>query len=159
MKSQNPIQGSASILIVLVMLALSVFGVLSMVSAYSDYKLSGKSTAWMERYFEMDTEALRAVAALNEAVAARYEAEGAPEWTAFTVEATTLALSEGWIVSGNQTLEHTVTRDTAHLTVELALTAPDENGRFYRVLRWNEWQDDFTYDGGLNVWPGQVVEE
>ncbi|MDF2533608.1 MAG: uncharacterized protein K0Q65_3189, partial [Clostridia bacterium] len=47
-------KGSASVLVILIMLTLIVFGVLAMMSSFSDLKLSQKSGDWIKNYYSLD---------------------------------------------------------------------------------------------------------
>ncbi|MDR0671038.1 MAG: hypothetical protein LBF64_01870 [Oscillospiraceae bacterium] len=143
MKRQASMQGSPSILIILIMLSLSAFGVLAMMSAYSDYKLAEKNTEWVRRCFVLETQAQAAVGELDAALSGASADDFARE-----------AAAQGWeIVSESPLL---VSRDVsdadAHLRVELALSAGP--GPHYRVRTWRQWQDDFVYDDGMNIWDG-----
>ncbi|MDR0380667.1 MAG: hypothetical protein LBH86_01545 [Oscillospiraceae bacterium] len=143
MKRQASMQGSPSILIILIMLSLSAFGVLAMMSAYSDYKLAEKNAEWARRCFVLETRAQESVGRLDAALSGVSDADFAGE-----------AAAQGWeIVSESPLL---VSRDVsdadAHLRVELALSGGP--GPRCRVRTWRQWQDDFVYDGGMNIWNG-----
>jgi hypothetical protein len=47
-------KGSSSIMVILIMLVLVIFGVLALMSSYSDLKLSMKNAAWLEKYYNLD---------------------------------------------------------------------------------------------------------
>ncbi|MDR2670794.1 MAG: hypothetical protein LBC26_03610 [Oscillospiraceae bacterium] len=143
MKRQASMQGSPSILIILIMLSLSAFGVLAMMSAYSDYKLAEKNTEWARRGLVLETQAQESVGRLDAALAGASAADFARA-----------AEAQGWEVVSESPL--LVSRDVsdadAHLRVELALNAG--SGPRYRIRSWRQWQDDFVYDDGMNVWDG-----
>jgi hypothetical protein len=136
-------QGSPSILIILIMLSLSAFGVLAMMSAYSDYKLAEKNTEWVRRCFVLETQAQESVGRLDAALADVSAADFARE-----------AEAQGWEVVSESPL--LVSRDVndadAHLRIELALNTGSEPR--YRIRTWRQWQDDFVYDDGMNIWDG-----
>ena len=50
----SSMRGGALILVVLLMLALSMFGLLSMYSAHSDHNLAEKRHEWLKGYYELD---------------------------------------------------------------------------------------------------------
>jgi hypothetical protein len=42
-----------------------------------------------------------------------------------------------------------------NLFVELLLSPPDENGRYFKIFQWRQWQDGLEYDEeGLDIWTG-----
>jgi hypothetical protein len=47
-------KGSASVLVILIMLTLIVFGVLAMMSSFADLKLAQKSGDWIKNYYSLD---------------------------------------------------------------------------------------------------------
>jgi hypothetical protein len=58
-------KGSASALIILVLTALTLLGVLALVTAASDFRLSQKRAAWQKDYFAVDSEAVGFQSALD----------------------------------------------------------------------------------------------
>lgn len=143
-------QGSASILIILIMLALSAFGVLAMMSAYSDYRLAQKNADRIKQHYALETEAQKEVGLLNEALAASAVTEFSLSWAAGRAEALgweTLA-EEAPLVVGRD-----VDIGSIHLRAEVEIV-PGGGPGYCRVLVWREWQDEFDYGGGLDIWDG-----
>lgn len=50
-------KGSSSILVVLTFLMLGIFGVLGIMSSYSDYRLARKNAAWTQDYYSLEAQA------------------------------------------------------------------------------------------------------
>ncbi len=163
MKHQASMQGSASILIILIMISLSAFGVLSMMSAYSDYKLAQKNAAWTASCYALDAEAQRRVGLLNESLHAAGGGfpGGAPTAEAFREMALGVLPGSGWdLVSEDPfVVKCVVSRDKLHLNVELRLHPPENSPALYTVLSWRGAQDLFSYNQGQNIWSGVVEEE
>ena len=159
MKSDASLQGSASVLIILIFLSMSIFGVLSMVSAYSDLKLADKSARWVTEYYALDAEAERLVLEVHTALSG-CAAQG--DYLTNAKEALTYA---GWEFYEHEdgglltwrTVTHGEEGRRQNLLVELLLyQTPDAaRRRFFEVTRWTQWQEPFTYeDEGIGVWDG-----
>ncbi len=153
MKNGNPMQGSISILIVLIMLTLSIFGVLSLVSAYSDYKLAVKSADTLAVNYELDTEGQKELTTLAEALR-----DVSPEsGLAMKTVREMTAIGLGWEKLSDEPslFARTITQDNRHLHIELECLF-DEQGLLesYTVTTWRQSQDDFEYNEGLSIWQG-----
>ncbi len=157
MKGQSSVQGSASILIILIMISLTAFGMLSLMSAYSDFKLAKKDGEWAQAYYVLDTDAERAVGELNEELFAHF-AKQTPgsSWDALLAAAPPVLEKLGWEVLSQEpvTAGMTLARGPSYLRVEIELREPGEDLRFFRVTCWQQQQDEFLYDEGWNVWEG-----
>jgi len=150
-------QGGASVLIILLMIALSAFGLLALYGARSDYRLAEKNADWTQKYYTVDTLAQKETARLDKAL--RDLSEGvydASDKVTLTVAARNIITSLGWVFppGGPFTVTKTVSLDTMHITVTLALPSPVKENASCTVLEWLETQDGFTYDEGLNIWLG-----
>ena len=145
MKNQPAMQGSASVLIILVMLSLSAFGVLSMMSAYADLKLARKNADFVTQYYALDAQAAEAYAAAQ----ATYQhllADGIS-----SAEAAQTVSAAGWAFDERgAVLSREFTQSELHLTVELRPI-----GGELAVVRWQEWQEPFEYEGEPSeIWDG-----
>jgi Tfp pilus assembly protein PilE len=58
-------KGSSSIMVMLIMIVLVVFGVLALMSSYSDFKLAKKSAAWHAKYYDLDAKGEEFVSKVN----------------------------------------------------------------------------------------------
>ena len=159
MKSDASLQGSASVLIILIFLSMSIFGVLSMVSAYSDYKLADKNARWVSEYYALDAEAEQILrdthAALEDCAAQGRYPDGAANalalagWDCYELEDGTLA---AWrdVSYGDEGRKQ-------NLKVEINLFSLRDisQGRYFEITRWQQWQEPFTYeDAGVDIWEG-----
>ena len=145
MKNQPAMQGSASVLIILVMLSLSAFGVLSMMSAYSDLKLARKNADFITQYYALDAQATEAYSEAQ----ATYRQLVAGGTT--SGEATQVVSAAGWAYDERGALlSREFTQNELHLTVELRPI-----GGELAVVRWQEWQEPFEYEGEPSeIWDG-----
>lgn len=141
---QSTMQGGASVLIVLIMITLTTFGVLALVSAYSDLKLARRNAAFMQEYYELETQAEEALSDLSKVLDSADERELA---------------SMGWQVQQgeNTRLYKDVSKGFRHIRIMLELT-PDE-GEGFKIISWMQAQDQFDYSAGEKLWDGQPVEE
>ncbi|MBS6195081.1 MAG: hypothetical protein KH828_05825 [Clostridiales bacterium] len=143
--------GSASMLVIFIILCFSSFGVLSLAGANRDYqyvrKIADRTAAW----YEASSQAERKLAAIDEVLASASDEEA-------LVESLNDALREspeliGVSFSSPDTLHYTVPiDDTQELEVELVLhPLKDENCFSYTVTRWLavstvEWDGDTTFN-------------
>lgn len=124
--------GMASVLMIVMVLAFTTFGILSLVSASADARLSQKS---------------------EEVTAAYYEAEGQIQEQIANLDAVLLSdpsgFREGEII---QLAENT--GENTQLQVSLQITDSSEQSRYrilqHRLVHTNSW----IPDDGLNVWDG-----
>ena len=144
MKNRSTMQGGASILIILLMIALSAFGLLALYSARSDYKLAEKSASRTQLYYALDATARAETARLELAL------RGASAPGADT------AMSLGWtpLPGGDSVVTKTVTQDAMCIVITLSLPPPGADEASCTVLEWRETQDRFVYPEGYDVWQG-----
>ena len=57
MKKRNKHKGISSILVRLIVLTVVLFGVMSMMSVYTSYKISQKNLQWAKSYYFLDSKA------------------------------------------------------------------------------------------------------
>lgn len=61
----NNEKGSSSLMVILIVFTLMLFGVFALMSSYSEYKLSNKYALWVQEYYKLDTEAQHFLANLD----------------------------------------------------------------------------------------------
>lgn len=128
MNHATTMRGGALVLVVLLMLALAMFGVLSMVSADSDYKMARKSADWIADYYRLEDAGQRK---LNQARAMARESGFESLSTA------------GWDVA-DATASITLAQGVQNLSVTVSLT----DGGALAVSAWRQWQQGFEYPEG-----------
>lgn len=58
-------EGSASIMVILIIFTLMVFGVFALMSSYSEYKLSAKYATWVQEYYQLDQSGQELLSTIN----------------------------------------------------------------------------------------------
>jgi hypothetical protein len=61
-------RGSASVLVIMLMLMLITFGVLAMMSAYSNYKISKRNAEWTQTYYQLESDASDVLSKVDTAI-------------------------------------------------------------------------------------------
>lgn len=124
--------GASSIMLIIVVVCLTLFGVLSYVTARNDAVLSGRTLESVQRYYEADAEAQRALMAIDEWIAGGMQ--GQPDG---------LALEPG----DDGTLSFAVAAEGAHA---LRVVLRVEDGGYiierYSYENTGAWSADTTED-------------
>lgn len=128
MNHSTTMRGGSLVLVVLLMMALSMFGVLSMVSADSDYKMAQKSADWVKTYYRLD----------NDGQHKLHQASIMARESGFGSLATA-----GWEIEG-LTASINLTEGIQNLAITVALS---EDGSLL-VQGWKQWQEGFEYGEG-----------
>ncbi len=128
MNHSTTMRGGALVLVVLLMMALSMFGVLSMVSADSDFKMAQKSAYWVLTYYRLEDAGQLKLR----------QARLMTDESGFDSLATA-----GWEVYGSiASINLTEGVQNLAITVEYS-----ENGAL-SVQSWRQWQEGFEYPEG-----------
>lgn len=151
--------GGSSILVIFIILCLTTFATLSMVSAGADLRLSEKATAAIEDYYAADTRAEQLLAEIDRALAAAVRSGGSAQSCKTAVEkavegAATLT------VDGDDTLTAAYAvpmGESQQLSVELLLLLKAPPGervqrRAWQVVPVAEWEPE---SGGFELWSGE----
>jgi len=155
MKTRSLMRGGASLLIILVMFSMLSLGALSLVSSFADLKLARAAAGRTVQYYGLEKKANGKLQKTNIALANSFNAA----FYGFSREKLRFLEDDGWTIhekDGSIFINCNVTLEgerAQNLLVELLLSPPDENGRYYRILRWQQWQDSFEYEQeGLEIW-------
>lgn len=136
--------GSASIIMVFSVLCLTVFAVLSLITANSEYKLAVKSTDVIKNYYAADNAATEKLAVLKDTFD-----DG--DFAAVQTKATELGIiceSVGEDVT--LSFEEKVT-DTQALSVKATYTSGDFRIDEWKLISTDEW----NADAGFELWDGE----
>jgi len=157
MKTKSLMRGGASMMIVLVMFSMLSLGALRLMSSFADLKLARAAAGRVVQYYELEKKANGRLQKTNMALADSFSSA----IYGFSREKLHFLEDDGWtihekdggiIINCNVTLEG---ERAQNLHVELLLSPPDENGRYYKILRWRQWQDSFEYEQeGFEIWMG-----
>jgi hypothetical protein len=149
--------GGSSVLIILVTFIMLSLGALRLMSSFADLKLARTSAGWVAQYYELEKEANVKLLKANMALANSFNAES----SGFSRDKLRLLEDDGWTVlekDGKFFINCNVSIEwerAQNLSIELLLSPPDENGRYYKILQWKQWQDGFEYEQeGLDIWMG-----
>lgn len=134
--------GTASILVIFIILTLVTFATLSLLSANTNYGFSTRTAENTTAYYTACNQAERKLEAIDQRLKD-------PNWLASSSGNPAQLLAELDVtVTGNTLSFSLLTRQDFALFVELTLAPPAENqGRHYRITRWQEqsttpWQGD-----------------
>ncbi len=165
MKRMRSRRGSASALIVLMLVLLVFFGVLSVVTAAADNRLAGRRATWVRAYYEADSAAVRLVGSLRSQMALPASTKLKTDRMAM------LQFLQGEIARqpGVEMLEadfeagedfrFRVQAGEQAIEVGLALADPTAANEGFQltITRWTAWQKPFDYDGAPGgVWKGDL---
>lgn len=136
--------GTSSILTVFVLLCLTTFAVLSLVSANADYRLSTALSRRTTAYYEASNHAERKLADIDRRLAV-IDSDTSSEAAYFSRVREELHTDDKFSLSWNEHIS-----DSQVLQIELTLTYPSsEQPYYYRIDQWNvietgDWAEDQT---------------
>lgn len=148
-------QGSASVIVIMVMLLLVVFGVLAFVSAGSSLRLAEKNAQTVKRYYSLDKQGEIAVARISQAMKAA-PADG--DMVSLLQQATGLTDITLTAEGGEAPLITAIIRDTASddgpsLRIRLRpLRGAGSSG--LEIREWKLMYKPFDYNEPVNLWEG-----
>lgn len=150
--------GSSSILVIFVLLCLTTFATLSMVSANADQKLTIRTAQAATQYYQADAAAEEILARIDDCLKSNASAANESEYLALCA----MGLSDIEEVSLAQTPNSLTVQYTVPITDKRALSIAIEplyptqtDAPRYRIVSWQsimtaEWQEDDS----LNLWSG-----
>ncbi|MCL2033958.1 MAG: hypothetical protein FWG94_04415 [Oscillospiraceae bacterium] len=145
--------GGSSILLIFVLLALTTFAVLSLVSAVADRNLTDKSALAATQYYEADSKAEEILARIGAALGS---ISGNGE-DAFYSEAgpVLFAIDAPILIDGNKVSYAVPLNDSQELRVSLTLAYSSSPKLFeineWKVVNTGEWHPE---EESLNLWTG-----
>jgi len=149
--------GGASALLILVMFGMLSLGALRLMSSFADLKLARASAGWTVGYYELVKAANVKLQKTNMALADSFNAG----YSGFSRDELRFLEDDGWVIhesDGNIFINYNVSLEgdrAQNLLVELLLSPPDENGCYYKILQWRQWQEGLEYEEeGLDIWMG-----
>ncbi len=142
--------GTSSLILIFIILCLTIFGLLSLSSAGSDWKLAQKNAQSIQGYYEADGLAVEFTAMVEEHLAlCRQVASSDGEYAELIKQ----RLGE-YYKEDTGTIETDVEMPYGQmLHVELEVCREEEKG--YRILAWNVFHSvDYEIDQSRPVWTG-----
>jgi hypothetical protein len=169
-------KGSSSIMVILVMLTLVVFGVLALMSSYSDLKLSKKNANWLKGYYELDARGEELVSQIDTKLEASAEKAlignklDRDKYVGLAEkELNNLNLGENsrlqMTKNADKLLINMQITDKVNnlLAISLEVTVPDkynnsskETIKYSKVVKWEQKPQNFKYDNTIQLWDGEV---
>lgn len=141
--------GTSSLILIFIILCLTVFGLLSLSSAGSDWKLAQKNAEAVRAYYEADGQAVEFAAMVEEALSRCSQASDEKEYRrlvkqelgGFYQEETGIVRTDMEMLYGQM------------LRIELEINREEEAG--YRILAWKVYHFvDYDIDKSIPVWTG-----
>lgn len=153
--------GGSSILLIFVLLSLTTFAALSLVSANADYKLSDKNAQATQAYYTADAAAEETLAAVDAAV--RGVPAGDDHALYFEDCARSLALIDGVFAQGSVLgvdVNYAIpSGETRELQVALQFYLRDDNTLGRRVTSWKMASivgTEMVEESELKIWDGKL---
>lgn len=146
--------GGASMILLLVVFALTIFAALSVRASFHEMKLSEKTKNAVSEYYLMDKKATEKLAGIRAALDAYALRDYTPD--VFEYEGVDVKVDDA--NEGNMTLSYSVKSETSEKSLNVTLAV--ENGELVRISRWalseNEHGDYDSGNGG-DIWNGDIV--
>lgn len=150
-------RGSTSVLVIIMMIVLLVFGLAILTTSLSNVRLADKKINWLKDYYLLEADAAQALAELDQLLDKRY----LPDVTVATqVETFKDNLSKSYAYAPLEWLEDNDTAWLAKITVpmttsdwarglNLVIAIPKQQtgpGIAYTLKEHSQWQEDFEFD-------------
>lgn len=142
--------GTSSLILIFIILCLTIFGLLSLSSAGSDWNLASKNAQSVKGYYEADGQAVEFAAMVEEELLQCGLMASSPEAYIHLVKE---RLKEYYHEETNtiETDLEMLYGQKLHVALELCL----EEKRGYRIAAWNVYQsEDYEIDRSMPVWSG-----
>ncbi len=141
--------GTSSLILIFIILCLTIFGLLSLSSASSDWKLARKNAESVKGYYKADGQAVEFVAMVEEALSRCSQADDEEEYLRLAKEELgSFCQEETGIVQTDIEMPY-----GQMLHIELEIDRQEESG--YRILAWKVYHSvDYEIDRSIPVWTG-----
>lgn len=140
--------GTSSLVLIFVVLALTVFAVLSLTSALADDRLTDRTESWVLSYYAADACAEGRMAEIDR-IAEEAVASGD------FVGHLTSCLPDTYDPATGKVSFSVNVNDELELDVEAKITAETTNGRHYQISKWQEVNTrEYNIDDSMPVWSG-----
>ncbi|MBO7401861.1 MAG: hypothetical protein J6U10_02600 [Lachnospiraceae bacterium] len=146
--------GGASMILLLVVFALTIFAALSVRASYHEMKLSEKTRNAVQEYYLMDKKATEKMVAIEEALF-KHELR---DFTPDEFEFEGVEVLPGGSGLPYKTLNYSIKSETSEKTLNVSLVAL--RGSIIRIASWALSEDEHgNYDSGNGgeIWNGEIV--
>lgn len=149
-------QGSASVLVIMVMLLLVVFGILAFVSGGSSLRLAEKNAQTVKDYYLLDKQGEIAVSQISALLKAPAPGEDLAEQlrTATGVQTVAVEAQPGGAPAVTLTIENPALKSGATLKIKLQTDPGAEGDQGSEVTEWKLVYKPFVYEEPVNLWEG-----
>ena len=135
--------GASSILMIFIILCLTTFGVLSLVSSYTDLRLSERTQKTIQEYYIADSKMCKMIADIDTAlVVARREADTQQQYEALYTD--NISAMENVVITGNRAILSVVISDSQSLQTTVNISEITDSRRFevvsYRKVSEELWE-------------------
>lgn len=146
--------GTSSLILIFIILCLTIFGLLSLSSAGSDWNLAQKNAQSIKGYYEADSQAVEFAAMVEaELLECALSSSSEEVYQHMVKERMEEKLGGCYDETSNTVWKDVDMLYGQKLHVELEITSEEERG--YRILAWNVYQsEDYEIDRSMPVWSG-----
>lgn len=146
--------GTSSLILIFIILCLTIFGLLSLSSAGSDWNLAQKNAQSIKGYYEADSQAVEFTAMVEaELLECALSSSSEEVYQHMVKERMEEKLGGCYDETSNTVWKDVDMLYGQKLHVELEITSEEERG--YRILAWNVYQsEDYEIDRSMPVWSG-----
>ncbi len=146
--------GTSSLILIFIILCLTIFGLLSLSSAGSDWNLAQKNAQSIKGYYEADSQAVEFAAMVEaELLECALSSSSEEVYQHMVKERMKEKLGGCYDETSNTVWKDVDMLYGQKLHVELEITGEEERG--YRILAWNVYQsEDYEIDRSMPVWSG-----
>lgn len=165
-------KGSSSIMVMMVMIALVIFGVLALMSSYSDYKLAKKNAAWISRYYTLDGEGQQFISQIETAIKQTQVKTNALDKVGLsrysdmlkakilgikTYNSIKLEQKNNIITVYCEIGEKSENKLSVKLEIDLTKLLVTKNIQgLLRIVEWKQMASEFKYNNVNQLWNGEV---
>ena len=165
-------KGSSSIMVILIMLILVIFGVLALMSSYSNLKLAKKNADWLEKYYGLDAKGEKLVSQIDLSLKQAFKkaeigkALNKGRYMNFVENEIKAIKTEDRLYISKNSNKLTISSKLIDinknmLSIGLEVSTPytgKHKGpfKYYKVTRWEQLPKEFKYDNTFQLWNGEV---
>ncbi|MFO7637162.1 MAG: hypothetical protein R6W96_07620 [Clostridia bacterium] len=144
-------KGATSVIVILIMLVLLVFGLAAFSASYSNYTLGQRSVRWSAEFYALEDKAEETLHVIDKIlVESRAEASLPTEYLDIAYgkllnEQFTISRDEDKNLVMDLVFFDWMGNDPKHLQVRLLIHEQDTEGKRYTITEWFIWQEPFSY--------------
>jgi hypothetical protein len=149
-------RGSTSVLVIILMVVLIVFGLAIFTTSLSSVRLANKKTQWTQSYYALEKESAHALASIDQLTKDIYQSIEDKALLVSSIESL-LSINTGELVITNQytdkydfevnfNIDSIDNLKSKHIEVVLGIISPEKRtSTQFDLLVYEQWQDDFEF--------------